>query len=70
MVLLTLFSSGPLIFICIHTLIMMIVFFSEMIEVVGHEYMEELFGCCESVLAEDGILILQVPINIHLITYD
>ncbi|XP_020093172.1 uncharacterized protein LOC109713480 [Ananas comosus] len=30
-----------------------------MIEGVGHEYMEEFFGCCESVLAEDGILILQ-----------
>ena len=33
---------------------------SEMIEAVGHEYMEEFFGCCESVLAEDGLLVLQV----------
>lgn len=31
-----------------------------MIEHVGHEFMEEFFGCCESLLAEDGILILQV----------
>ncbi|KAJ6351420.1 hypothetical protein OIU78_007355 [Salix suchowensis] len=31
----------------------------EMIEAVGHEYMEEFFGCCESVLAENGILVLQ-----------
>ncbi|KAL6342983.1 hypothetical protein AAG906_017003 [Vitis piasezkii] len=30
-----------------------------MIESVGHEYMEEFFGCCESVLAEDGLLVLQ-----------
>jgi cyclopropane-fatty-acyl-phospholipid synthase len=31
-----------------------------MIEAVGHEYMEEFFGCCESVLAENGLLVLQV----------
>ncbi|CAL5347480.1 unnamed protein product [Camellia sinensis] len=31
----------------------------EMIEAVGHEYMEGFFGCCDSVLAEDGILVLQ-----------
>ncbi|KAL5784547.1 hypothetical protein ACOSQ2_006939 [Xanthoceras sorbifolium] len=31
----------------------------EMIEAVGHEYMEEFFGCCESLLAEDGLLVLQ-----------
>nr|CAD1840897.1 unnamed protein product [Ananas comosus var. bracteatus] len=31
----------------------------EMIEGVGHEYMEEFFGCCESVLAEDGVFVLQ-----------
>ncbi|KAL5990387.1 hypothetical protein ACLOJK_011287 [Asimina triloba] len=31
----------------------------EMLEAVGHEYMEEFFGCCESVLAEDGLLVLQ-----------
>ncbi|XVF66432.1 hypothetical protein PTKIN_Ptkin10aG0035200 [Pterospermum kingtungense] len=31
----------------------------EMIEAVGHEYMEEFFGCCEAVLAEDGLFVLQ-----------
>ncbi|KAL6971255.1 cyclopropane-fatty-acyl-phospholipid synthase [Sarracenia purpurea var. burkii] len=31
----------------------------EMIESVGHEYMEDFFGCCDSVLAEDGLLVLQ-----------
>ncbi|KAL1342135.1 hypothetical protein AAHE18_09G137100 [Arachis hypogaea] len=31
----------------------------EMIEAVGHEYMEEFFSCCESVLADDGLLVLQ-----------
>ncbi|KAJ0963683.1 hypothetical protein J5N97_028805 [Dioscorea zingiberensis] len=31
----------------------------EMIEAVGHEYFVEFFGCCESVLAEDGLLVLQ-----------
>ena len=31
-----------------------------MIEHVGHEYMEEFFGCCESLLAEDGLFVLQV----------
>ena len=31
-----------------------------MLEAVGHEYMEKFFGCCESVLAEDGVLVLQV----------
>ncbi|KAJ9700768.1 hypothetical protein PVL29_006200 [Vitis rotundifolia] len=30
-----------------------------MLESVGHEYMEEFFGCCESVLAEDGLFVLQ-----------
>ncbi|KAJ4722774.1 Cyclopropane-fatty-acyl-phospholipid synthase [Melia azedarach] len=30
-----------------------------MIEGVGHEYMEEFFGCCESLLAEDGLLVVQ-----------
>lgn len=33
---------------------------SEMLEAVGHEYMEEFFGCCESILAEDGLFVLQV----------
>ncbi|KAF2285534.1 hypothetical protein GH714_005358 [Hevea brasiliensis] len=31
----------------------------EMVEHVGHEYMEEFFGCCESILAEDCIFVLQ-----------
>ncbi|XP_059445220.1 uncharacterized protein LOC132177032 isoform X2 [Corylus avellana] len=31
----------------------------EMIEHVGHEFIEEFFSCCESVLAEDGVLVLQ-----------
>ncbi|KAL9410964.1 hypothetical protein AB3S75_044691 [Citrus x aurantiifolia] len=31
----------------------------EMMEAVGHEYMEEYFGCCESLLAKDGLLVLQ-----------
>ena len=33
-----------------------------MIEGVGHEYMEEFFGCCELLLAEDGLFVLQVNI--------
>ncbi|MQM15712.1 hypothetical protein Taro_048662 [Colocasia esculenta] len=32
---------------------------NEMLEAVGHEYMEEFFGCCESLLAEDGLFVLQ-----------
>ncbi|KAL5068299.1 hypothetical protein RYX36_019186 [Vicia faba] len=31
----------------------------EMIEAVGHEYIEEFFSCCESALADDGLLVLQ-----------
>ncbi|XP_050217007.1 uncharacterized protein LOC126667913 isoform X2 [Mercurialis annua] len=31
----------------------------EMIEHVGHEYMDEFFRCCESLLAVNGLLILQ-----------
>ncbi|XP_077228232.1 uncharacterized protein LOC143861185 [Tasmannia lanceolata] len=31
----------------------------EMIEGVGHEYMEEFFACCESVLDVNGLLVLQ-----------
>ncbi|KAM0945005.1 putative cyclopropane-fatty-acyl-phospholipid synthase [Dioscorea sansibarensis] len=31
----------------------------EMIEAVGHEYMGEFFSCSDSVLAEDGVLVLQ-----------
>ncbi|KAL9268782.1 Tuberculostearic acid methyltransferase UfaA1-like protein [Drosera capensis] len=32
----------------------------EMIEHVGHEYCEEFFSCCDSILAENGLLILQL----------
>ncbi|KAM0945009.1 putative cyclopropane-fatty-acyl-phospholipid synthase [Dioscorea sansibarensis] len=32
---------------------------SEMIEEVGHEYMGEFFSCCDSILAEDGVFVLQ-----------
>ncbi|KAJ3677201.1 hypothetical protein LUZ60_002925 [Juncus effusus] len=31
----------------------------EMIEGVGHEYMGEFFNCCESLLAQDGVFVLQ-----------
>ncbi|KAG4157199.1 hypothetical protein ERO13_D02G047550v2, partial [Gossypium hirsutum] len=31
----------------------------EMIAAVGHEYMEDFFDCCKSVLVEDGLLVLQ-----------
>ncbi|XP_058752646.1 uncharacterized protein LOC131625833 isoform X5 [Vicia villosa] len=31
----------------------------EMIEAVGHEYTEEFFSCCDSALAEDGLIVLQ-----------
>ncbi|KAG6498896.1 hypothetical protein ZIOFF_038647 [Zingiber officinale] len=30
-----------------------------MVEAVGHEFMDEFFSCCDSVLAEDGIFVLQ-----------
>ncbi|KAK1362614.1 tuberculostearic acid methyltransferase UfaA1-like [Heracleum sosnowskyi] len=33
----------------------------EMIEHLGHEYMDEFFGCCESSLADDGIFFISVP---------
>ncbi|KAK2972213.1 hypothetical protein RJ640_002617, partial [Escallonia rubra] len=32
---------------------------NEMLEAVGHEYMEEFFACCESVLANNGSFVLQ-----------
>ncbi|PIN17919.1 Cyclopropane-fatty-acyl-phospholipid synthase [Handroanthus impetiginosus] len=41
----------------------------EMLEAVGHEYIEEFFRCCESVLAEDGLLVLQF-ISIPDVRYD
>ncbi|KAH7522036.1 hypothetical protein FEM48_Zijuj07G0095300 [Ziziphus jujuba var. spinosa] len=31
----------------------------EMLEHVGHDNMNDFFGCCESILAEDGIFVLQ-----------
>lgn len=31
----------------------------EMIEAVGHEYMEDFFSCCESLLAQDGLFVIQ-----------
>uniref|UniRef100_A0A2C9W7Z1 Cyclopropane-fatty-acyl-phospholipid synthase n=1 Tax=Manihot esculenta TaxID=3983 RepID=A0A2C9W7Z1_MANES len=34
-------------------------FFSEMLEAVGHEYMEEFFGCCDAALAKDGLIVMQ-----------
>jgi cyclopropane fatty-acyl-phospholipid synthase-like methyltransferase len=36
---------------------------SEMIEAVGHEYMEDFFSCCESLLAQDGLFVIQVNYN-------
>ncbi|KAL8139603.1 hypothetical protein V2J09_005624 [Rumex salicifolius] len=32
---------------------------NEMLEAVGHEYMEDFFHCCDSVLADNGLLVLQ-----------
>jgi cyclopropane fatty-acyl-phospholipid synthase-like methyltransferase len=46
---------------------MVIIFISEMIEHVGHEYMDDFFGCCEYHLAEHGLLVLQVQ---HFLLYD
>ena len=43
--------------------------FSEMVEHVGHEYMEEFFACCDSALAENGLLVLQVTSNVHYVTF-
>ncbi|KAL5702388.1 cyclopropane-fatty-acyl-phospholipid synthase [Ranunculus cassubicifolius] len=31
----------------------------EMLEAVGHEFMEDFFACCDSVLAEDGLVVFQ-----------
>lgn len=33
---------------------------SEMLEAVGHEYVEEFFSCCEWLLADNGLFVLQV----------
>jgi hypothetical protein len=40
-----------------------------MIEGVGHEYMSEFFSCCESLLAEDGVFVLQVIIFVPLLWF-
>ncbi|KAG5588235.1 hypothetical protein H5410_048669 [Solanum commersonii] len=40
-------------------IIVLMIIFSEMLESVGHEFMEEFFTCCEYALADDGILVLQ-----------
>jgi cyclopropane fatty-acyl-phospholipid synthase-like methyltransferase len=45
--------------------------FSEMIEHVGHEYMDEFFSCCEQHLKEHGLFVLQVhafpaPYRLHI----
>jgi cyclopropane-fatty-acyl-phospholipid synthase len=34
----------------------------EMIEAVGHEFMDKFFSCCEDALAENGIFVLQVTL--------
>jgi hypothetical protein len=39
-------------------------FYSEMLEHVGHEFVDEFFCCCESVLAENGLLVMQVTSKI------
>ena len=36
-----------------------------MLESVGHEFIEDFFGCCESILAENGLLVLQVMNNLQ-----
>ncbi|EPS65744.1 cyclopropane fatty acid synthase, partial [Genlisea aurea] len=41
----------------------------EMLEAVGHEFMEEFFSCCESLLVKDGLLVLQF-ISIPDVRYD
>lgn len=62
-------SSIPYKFISSTTLVdkqlprLSIAFFSEMIEHVGNEYIEEFFRCCESILAKDGLFVLQVMIT-------
>ena len=37
-----------------------------MLEAVGHEFMEKFFSSCNSLLAENGILVLQVIDDYHL----
>lgn len=41
-------------------IIVLIIIFSEVLEHVGHEFIGEFFTSCESALAEDGLLVLQV----------
>ena len=40
-----------------------------MIEHVDHEYMEQFFGCYESLLAEDGHFVLQVRKQMEMESY-
>jgi len=64
--LLSIYTSGHIYCITDHymssqsVIIVLIIIFSEMLEAVGHEFMAEFFTCCESALAEDGLLVLQV----------
>lgn len=41
-----------------------------MLESVGHEFMDDFFASCESVLAENGLLVLQVTSRVaELVNY-
>lgn len=48
----------------------MLKIFSGMIEHVGHEFIEEFFISCESALAQNGFLVLQVintqPLHVYI----
>ncbi|KAG5611474.1 hypothetical protein H5410_022755 [Solanum commersonii] len=60
--LLSIYTSGHIVLLITSqasVIIVLIIIFSEMLEAVGHEFMEEFFTCCESALAEDGLLVLQ-----------
>lgn len=41
-------------------LVLLLLRYSEMLEAVGHEFMEDFFRRCDSLLAADGLLVLQV----------
>ncbi|KAH0739811.1 hypothetical protein KY290_038516 [Solanum tuberosum] len=48
--------------VCVHTTLLIPHwwdFTSEMLEHVGHDFIGEFFSCCETALAEDGLLVLQ-----------
>ena len=48
----------------------MVELFSEMLESVGHEFMDDFFASCESLLAENGLLVLQVKSKVaELVNY-